>query len=177
MDDIIFDLGRDSEGNFIGCIGALNRLVVWIKCPTLWKVVADPGNYFYQKNFYALKVQADCDKRKRITWISPEYPGTSQYWTTWSETQLVELLDEMKDNSRHHWFFSIRDSCFQHFSSQIITLISSEAMPWSSSHSLIHLFNFSRQSYQDYHTSILVHFFSSIQHLITHLLSKWLIMF
>ena len=48
------DFGVDSEGAFIGCIGALDGLAIRIRCPT---GVSDPSNYFCRKCFYALNVQ------------------------------------------------------------------------------------------------------------------------
>ena len=58
----------DSDGVFMGCIGAIDGLAVRILCPS---GVADPGNYICRKCFYALNVQAICDRHKRILWISP----------------------------------------------------------------------------------------------------------
>ncbi len=66
LNKISTDFGRDSDGIFIGCIGALDGLAIRIKCPSLSKVISDPGNYFWRKNFYALNVQAICDKRKKL---------------------------------------------------------------------------------------------------------------
>ena len=58
----------DSDGVFMGCIGAIDGLAVRIRSPSN---VADPSNYFCRKCFYALNVQAICDCLKRILWISP----------------------------------------------------------------------------------------------------------
>ena len=55
------DFASDSNGFFGGCIGALDGLAIRIVRPAN---VPDAGNYFCRKNFYAINVQAICDKKK-----------------------------------------------------------------------------------------------------------------
>jgi hypothetical protein len=52
-----------SNGNFYGCIGALDSIAIQIKCPVLSGDILDPGNYFCQKHFYALNMQAIVDSK------------------------------------------------------------------------------------------------------------------
>ena len=57
------DFASESNGFFGGCIGALDGLAIRIVRPAN---VPDAGNYFCRKNFYAINVQAICDKKKKI---------------------------------------------------------------------------------------------------------------
>ncbi len=100
------DFGRDSDGIFIGCIGALDGLVNQIKFPSLSKVVSDPGNYFCQKTSNLLMCKQFVEKGK-ITWIGPGHQGALHDSTAWSETQLVESLDDIKDVLKHHGLFFV----------------------------------------------------------------------
>ena len=50
LHQISMQFANDSNGHFLGCIGALDGLCVRIKSPSL-KDVPDPGNYFSRKNF------------------------------------------------------------------------------------------------------------------------------
>eukprot|EP00804_Cyclotella_cryptica_P009908 CCRYP_014179-RA/>CCRYP_014179-RA protein AED:0.05 eAED:0.09 QI:47/0/0/1/0/0/3/0/331 len=96
LKEISSDFALDSDMVFNGCIGAINGLAVHIKCPTeVW----DPGNYFCRKNFYALNVQAICDRNKRCIFA-------------WSETKLYDLLQEMKDILKEHGLFFVGDSAY-----------------------------------------------------------------
>ena len=61
---------------FSGIIGALDGIAIRIRCPKLCKV-CDPGNYFCRKGFFALNVQAICDRSKRFLWC---YTSTSETW-------------------------------------------------------------------------------------------------
>ena len=104
------DFGADSGGVFIGCIGAIDGLAIRIKCPSNTN---DPGNYFSRKNFYALNVQAICDRQKRILWISPGHKGATHDSVAWKETKLHDLLDkELYDTLKKHGFFIVGDSAY-----------------------------------------------------------------
>ena len=99
----------DSNGVFAGCIGAIDGLAIRIKCPSGEK---DPGNYFCRKNFYALNVQAICDKTKRIMWISPGHNGASHDSSAWSVTKLCKLLQEMEGILKEYGFYLVGDSAY-----------------------------------------------------------------
>jgi hypothetical protein len=58
-----------SGGVFRGCIGALDGVAIKIRCPTVSDIISDPGNYYCRKGFYALNVQAICDKLRRLVWV------------------------------------------------------------------------------------------------------------
>ncbi|KAL7527215.1 hypothetical protein ACHAXR_002967 [Thalassiosira sp. AJA248-18] len=74
LEEISEEFAADSTGCFKGCIGTIDGLVIRIRCSSK---VADPSNYFCRKGFYALNVQAICDRRKRILWISPGHQGAT----------------------------------------------------------------------------------------------------
>lgn len=98
----------DSNGVFVGCIGAIDGIAIRIKCPI---GVLDPGNYFCRKNFYAINVQAICDKQKRFTWIS-FHQGSAHDSFAWSQTKLRDLLEEMEPILKKHGFFFVGDSAY-----------------------------------------------------------------
>jgi hypothetical protein len=54
--------GQATDGAFGKCIGALDGLAVKIRSPSLTERILDPGNYYCRKGFFALNVQAICDK-------------------------------------------------------------------------------------------------------------------
>ena len=104
------DFSADSNGTFMGCIGAIDGLAIRIRCPSN---VNDPGNYFCRKNFYALNVQAVCDRQKRILWIDPGHQGASHDSTAWLESNLCKKLSEdWKDLLQQHGFFIVGDSAY-----------------------------------------------------------------
>ncbi|KAL7531965.1 hypothetical protein ACHAXR_005934 [Thalassiosira sp. AJA248-18] len=109
LHEISADFAVDSDHCFIGCIGAIDGLAIRIKCPSN---VSDPGNYFCRKNFYALNVQAICDRNKRILWISPGHLGASHDSTAWSETQLKDLFEKVKGKLKEHGFYTVGDSAY-----------------------------------------------------------------
>ena len=102
----------DSDGAFSGCIGAIDGIAIRIRCPTKKDGVHDPGNYFCRKNFYALNVQAICDRQKRILWISPNHKGSTHDSTAWQETRLHDLLSDMNDILKEHGLFIVGDSAY-----------------------------------------------------------------
>ena len=77
------DFGVDSDNTFLGCIGSHDGIDIRISRPTLSKMVRDLGNYFCRKNFFALNVQAICDRKKKITWMSPGHQGSAHDSTAW----------------------------------------------------------------------------------------------
>ena len=63
-------------GVFYGPFAAIDGLAVRVRSPTL-KEVADPGNYYCRKGFFALNVQAICNKYKRFLWSFPSNKGST----------------------------------------------------------------------------------------------------
>lgn len=103
------EFAADSDMCFWGCIGAIDGLAIRIRCPSN---VSDPGNYFCRKNFYALNVQAICDRRKRILWISPGHHGSTHDSTAWQQTKLYDFLERIKDKLKENGFFIVGDSAY-----------------------------------------------------------------
>ena len=95
------DFALDSNGFFKGCVGAIDGLTVPIRRSV---GVADAGNYFCRKIFYAINVQAICNKQKRFTWLS-FHQGSSHDSFAWSQTRLQELLEATKEKMKEHGFF------------------------------------------------------------------------
>ena len=74
-----------SGGIFGNCIGAIK-----IKSPCASNMIQDPGNYFCRKGFYALNVQAICDKQRRVLWMSTGHKGSTHDSTAFLETKLFK---------------------------------------------------------------------------------------
>ena len=57
--------------------------------------VPDPGNYYCPKGFYALNVQAICDRKKRFLWCLTGHKGGTHDSKAFFETKLYDLLESM----------------------------------------------------------------------------------
>lgn len=99
-------------GLFWGAIGALDGLAIRIKCPTKKDGINDPGNYFCRKGFYALNVQAICDRDKRFTWVSCCHKGSTHDSTAFAETRLMEILQQMSGELWEEGFFIVGDQAY-----------------------------------------------------------------
>ena len=105
------EFASDSDFCFTGCIGALDGLAVRIGCPTKAEM-PDPTCFFCRKNFFALNVQAICDRKKRIIWISPGHAGSNHDSTAWQDTKLFDLLEGMEEELQKAGFFIVGDSAY-----------------------------------------------------------------
>ncbi len=101
-----------SGGTFRNCIGALDSDAVKIKCPVASDIIRDPGNYFCRKGFYALNVQAICDKSRRVLWLSTGHKGSTHDSTAFMETQLFKILEENSDWLEEKRYFFVGDSAY-----------------------------------------------------------------
>lgn len=110
----VSDLFAAASGDvFKGCIGALDGLAIKIRCPTLSTYIPDPGNYFCRKGFYALNVQAICDKLRRILWVSTGHKGSTHDSTAFNGTKLTkEILEKIAEKLREKGFFFVADSAY-----------------------------------------------------------------
>jgi DDE superfamily endonuclease len=86
-----------SNGIFFGPFSGLDGLAVRVKCPKESEV-ADPGNYFCRKGFYALNVQAICDRRKRFLWCYPSNKGSTHDSAAFASSKLYDLLKELSND-------------------------------------------------------------------------------
>jgi DDE superfamily endonuclease len=101
-----------SNGVLYGAFGALDGLAVRIRSPTL-KEVSDPGkNYYCRKGFYALNVQAICDKTKRFLWCYPSNKGSTHDSVTFAASRLYDLLCEMAPELFELGFVIVGDTAY-----------------------------------------------------------------
>ena len=50
-EEISRNFSKDSDGQYKGCIGALDGLALRIRYPTLGELLCDPGSYFTRKGY------------------------------------------------------------------------------------------------------------------------------
>jgi DDE superfamily endonuclease len=101
-----------SGGTFRKCFGALDGVAIKIRSPSATDLIRDPGNYFCRKGFYALNVQAICDKSRRVLWMSTGHKGSTHDSTAFMETQLFQILDEHSDWLNENGYFLVGDSAY-----------------------------------------------------------------
>ncbi len=85
---------------------------MWIKCPSLSKVFSEPYSFNVKRTSMLLMWKQFATKRKN-TWISPGNEGALHDSTAWLVTQLVELLDDIKDVLKHYGLFFVEDFAYQ----------------------------------------------------------------
>ena len=105
------EFAEKSGGIFYGPLGALDGLAVRIRCPWLSEV-PDPGNYYCRKGFYALNVQAICDKSKRFLWCYPSNKGSTHDSAAFASSRLYELLKEVAEDLHRMGLFIAADSAY-----------------------------------------------------------------
>jgi hypothetical protein len=96
-----------SGGIFGNCIGAIK-----IKSPCASNMIQDPGNYFCRKGFYALNVQAICNKYRQVLWMSTGHKGSTHDSTAFLETNLFKILVENADWLEDRGYFIFSDSAY-----------------------------------------------------------------
>lgn len=108
--------GEKSGGVFSGLFGALDGLAIRIRCPRFdlecISGVPDPGNYYCRKGFYALNVQAICDKQKRILWCFAGNKGSSHDSTAFSNSRLHTLLKSKAAELSRRGLYLAGDSAY-----------------------------------------------------------------
>ena len=91
---IAAESGARTDGIYNGCFGTFDGIAIWVKCSST-NNVSNPGNDYCRKGFYALNIQAICDRRKRFLWCSAGHKGgtgsfwrltSTNYWTNWLRT-------------------------------------------------------------------------------------------
>lgn len=105
------DFAEKSDGIFYGPFGACDGLAVRIRCPSL-QDVPDPGNYYCRKGFYALNVQAICDRRKRFLWVYPTNKGSTHDSQAFTGSKLYDLLKELSNELAERGLFIVMDSAY-----------------------------------------------------------------
>ena len=110
----ISDLFAAASGDtFKGCIGALDGLAIKMKCPIISNDLPDPGNYFCRKGFYALNVQAICDKLCQIIWVRTGNKGSTHDSTAFGGSRLNKYLEKIADKLKERGFFFVGDSAYR----------------------------------------------------------------
>lgn len=100
-----------SNGVLNGTIGALDGLAVRIRAPKLSEVT-DPGNYYCRKGFFALNVQAICDKSKRFLWVYTSNKGSTHDSVAFANSRLYSLLHAKSILLEEKGFYIVADSAY-----------------------------------------------------------------
>ena len=87
------EFSEKTGGLLCGGFGSLDGLALRIICPRMADV-HDGGNYSCRKGFYALNVQAICDKKKRFLWVNPSNKGSTHDSTAFTLSKIFMLLCE-----------------------------------------------------------------------------------
>lgn len=118
-----------SGGVFRGCIGALDGVAIKIRCPTVSDIISDPGNYYCRKGFYALNVQAICDKLRRFVWVKTGNKGSTHDSTAFAGTRLnKDLLSKLADKLRAKGFFLVGDKAYPLLAYLLVPFDNAESM-------------------------------------------------
>ena len=80
-------ISYSSDGVLSGIFGALDGLALRIRSPKLTEV-SNPGNYYCRKGFFALNVQAICDRIKRFLWCYPSNKGSTHDSAAFANSRL-----------------------------------------------------------------------------------------
>jgi len=94
-----------------GGFGSLDGLALRIMCPSK-KDVPDGGNCCCRKGFYALNVQATCDKKKRFLWVNPSNKGSTHDSTAFGCSKLFDLLCEKSNDLKREGLCLHGDSAY-----------------------------------------------------------------
>ena len=108
---IAAEFGATTEGIYNGCIGALDGIAIRVRCFST-NDVPDPGNYWCRKGFYALNVQAICDRRKRFLWCSTGHKGCTHDSRAFTETKLFDTLLNLAEELQKQGLYLAGDSAY-----------------------------------------------------------------
>jgi hypothetical protein len=111
LENIAEPFSYSSDGAFRGIIGALDGLAVRIRSPQLTEV-SDPGNYYCRKGFFALNVQAICDRSRKFIWCYTSNKGSTHDSMAFSNSRLYELLLTKVHLLETKGFYLIGDSAY-----------------------------------------------------------------
>eukprot|EP00808_Paulinella_micropora_P008193 g45156.t1 len=95
-----FEKRSTALGFLKGCIGALDGLVVAIKCPDK-RDVPNPSRYYCRKGYYGLNLQAMCDSDLRFTWAEMKWPGSTNDSLALQSSSLMHTLLKKKLKSQY----------------------------------------------------------------------------
>lgn len=114
----------NSNGAFSGIIGALDGIAIRIRSPYLSEV-SDPGNYYCRKGFFALNVQAICDRAKKFLWCYISNKGSTHDSLAFSNSRLFSLLTQKARQLEEKGFCLVGDSAYN-LTSFLLTPYSTE---------------------------------------------------
>ena len=100
-----------SNAVFYGPFASLDGIAIRIQSPRL-RDVPDPGNYYCRKGFYALNVQATCDKLKRFLWCYPSNKGSTHDYAAFIGSRLYDLLKSMLIELMEQGLFIAADTAY-----------------------------------------------------------------
>ena len=80
---------------FNGVVGAIDGILIKIKCPSLMEV-GMPKHYYCRKGFYALNVQAVTDARKRFIFVAMDMPGATHDARAYSFSALFAVINAVE---------------------------------------------------------------------------------
>eukprot|EP00808_Paulinella_micropora_P028703 g39764.t1 len=95
-----FEKRSTALGFLKGCIGALDGLVVAIKCPDK-RDVPNPSRYYCRKGYYGLNLQAMCDSDLRFTWAEMKWPGSTNDSLALQSSSLMHTILKKKLKSQY----------------------------------------------------------------------------
>ena len=72
----------------------------------------DPGNYYCRKGFFALNVQAICDRSKRFTWVYTSNKGSTHDSVAFTNSRLFSLLSAKSVILQQQGFYLVGDSAY-----------------------------------------------------------------
>ncbi|CAJ1959281.1 unnamed protein product [Cylindrotheca closterium] len=111
IERLAFPFAEKTNGIFYGVFAALDGLAVRIKGPRIDEV-PDPGNYYCRKGFFALNVQAMCDKAKYFLWCFPANKGSTHDSTAFANSTLFDILRSKAEELRKRDLFVAGDSAY-----------------------------------------------------------------
>ena len=111
LNGLASEFAEKSNGVFFGPFAAIDGLAIRVRSPRLADV-PDPGNYYCRKGFYALNVQAICDKTKRFLWCYPTNKGSTHDSAAFAASRLHELLKEVAMELHRRGLFIAGDSAY-----------------------------------------------------------------
>jgi DDE superfamily endonuclease len=100
-----------SNGVFYGTFSSLDGIAIRVSSPRMSEVPG-PGNYYCRKGFYALNVQAICDKRKRFLWCYPTNKGSTHDSAAFANSKLYDLLMELSNILKEKGLFIAGDTAY-----------------------------------------------------------------
>jgi len=111
MNELANAFGEKTDGVFWGPFAAIDGLAVRIKSPKA-SDARDPSNYWCRKGFYALNVQAICDRHKYFLWCYPANKGSTHDSAAFSASKLYDILEQMAGELAERGLFIVGDSAY-----------------------------------------------------------------